>query len=185
VYLGFGLHGVGSSANTLRLGFEGSSGIANPIQVMFGTGDVEIGNTTPTDPGTLLGVGTTNQFTITATGNLATSGNYTQSGTTTNVFGGPVESPVFISEATQSSPSCSTSGSATFSQPVQGPSYKMISIYLNACVGTASYTFPASFAHTPQLLSQSLTTAVVTSISTTAVTVTGSSTTGFADLDGW
>jgi hypothetical protein len=86
--------------------------------------------------------------------------------------------------ATQTTVSCSTSGSAIFSQPERGSSYKKIVIYQNACLGTASYTYPTAFTNTPQILSQSLV-SQVTSVSTTAVTVTGATSTGFANLEGY
>jgi hypothetical protein len=71
-----------------------------------------------------------------------------------------------------------------FSQPEQGPSYKKVVVYENACVGTAAYTFPTPFTHTPQVLSQNLA-ATATSVSATAITVTGATSTGFLDLDGF
>jgi len=91
----------------------------------------------------------------------------------------------FVSNgSTQSTVSCSTSGSVVFSQPEQGASYKKVVAYENACVGTASYTFPAAFSHTPQVLSQSLA-STATTVSATAVTITGATSTGFVDLDGY
>jgi hypothetical protein len=57
-------------------------------------------------------------------------------------------------------------------------------VYENACIGTASYTYPAAFSHSPQVLSQSLA-GTATSVSATAVTVTGATSTGFLDLDGF
>lgn len=90
----------------------------------------------------------------------------------------------FLASSSQTTVNCSTSGSVVFSQPQQGTSYKLVNIYASACVGTASYTFPVAFTHTPQVLSQS-NASTATSVSATAVTITGSSTTGFLDLDGF
>lgn len=90
----------------------------------------------------------------------------------------------FDTAAAQTTVSCSTSGTAVFSEPMQGGSYKRVSVYQNACLGTASYTYPTAFTNTPQVLSQSLA-ATATSVSTTAVTVTGATSTGFLTLDGY
>ncbi len=89
------------------------------------------------------------------------------------------------SYTTQTVVNCSTSGTVTFSQPQIGPSYKRVNAYFAACLGTFSYTYPTAFSFAPQLLSQSITATVVTSISNTAVSGTGTTTTGFADLDGY
>lgn len=80
--------------------------------------------------------------------------------------------------------SCSTSGTATFSQPEWGTAHKIVVVYLSACLGTASYTYLRAFSHTPQVLSQTLA-SIATSVSTSAVTVTGTTTTGFLNLDGY
>lgn len=88
-------------------------------------------------------------------------------------------------EAAQTVVNGSSSGTATFSQPAIGPSFKMVIIYCATLVGTASYTFPVPFTSTPCAVATSaVATSVATSISTTAVTVTGAAT-GFLMLIGY
>lgn len=91
-----------------------------------------------------------------------------------------------FNQAPQTSVGGSTSGTALFSQPERGTSYKKVIIYLSALVGTASYTFPSPFIHTPVVLTtNSLASSIVTTLSMTTVTVTGVTTTGILIIEGF
>ena len=88
--------------------------------------------------------------------------------------------------STQTTVSASTSGSAIFSEPEQGTSYKKCIIYLNAALGTASYTFPTAFVNTPVVLTTSgLASSIVTTLTTTSVIITGTTNTGFLIIEGY
>ncbi len=100
---------------------------------------------------------------------------------------GTLTTPAVDNTAAQTSVTCATSGTAVFSMPEQGASYKKVIVYENACIGAASYTFPTAFSFAPQVLSQAEA-ATATTVSATAVTVTGVASpgsTGFLELDGY
>jgi hypothetical protein len=91
----------------------------------------------------------------------------------------------FNPTSAQTTVSCSTSGTAVFSQTMQGSSQKVAIITLSACLGTASYTFPTAYTAAPSPYGTSGLTSLASSVSTTAVTVTGTTSTGTFGLVGY
>jgi hypothetical protein len=90
----------------------------------------------------------------------------------------------FNSTASQTTVNCGTSGTAIFAQTQAGTSEKKVLVHLAACNGAASYTFPTAYTNTPGIFpSSTAAAALVTALSNTAVTVTGSTSTGTIVLD--
>ena len=144
--------------------------------------------TSDTQSGYLLyglnAAGSSDVWGFAANGNFFTLGSVTAPTVTATTS---VTTPVVLNTAAQTSVTCATSGTAVFSMPEQGASYKKVIVYENACIGAASYTFPTAFTYAPQVLSQAQA-ATATTVSATAVTVTGVASpgsTGFLELDGY
>lgn len=102
------------------------------------------------------------------TGGITSDGNGNL--TTTSLLTGVVKN-----SAAQTTVNGSTSGTAKFSQPEQGSSYKVCIIYASVLVGTASYTFPTAFTNTPMVLG---TLSGIAAVTTTSITLTGTTSTG-------
>jgi hypothetical protein len=79
-----------------------------------------------------------------------------------------------------------SSGTATCSQPFQGPTYKKVIIYLNnySDTGTQVYTFPTTFTHTPTVYGDPAPPGPTT-VTTANVTFTATNITGFVILEGF
>jgi hypothetical protein len=59
-------------------------------------------------------------------------------------------------------------------------------IKFDAILGAASYTYPVAFTNTPSIkATNDIASGIVTTLSNTAVTVTGSNSTGFIELVGF
>ena len=80
----------------------------------------------------------------------------------------------------------STSGTVTFSQLFQLPSYKKVIALMNNLDGTASYTFPTPFTSMPDYtFGSSASGAILTALSTTGVTIEGAPSDGIITLEGF
>ena len=141
----------------------------NKFRYNSGTGLLEFNNGTDFKASTSLDSGV--NLTLNGTSSILSSAS------------GSVQAGAFESVSTQTTVNCSTSGSVVFSQPNQGSSYKNVVIYASSCLGTASYTYPTAFSHTPDKIGADA--SLLSSVSTTAVTLTGTTSTGYAQLYGY
>jgi hypothetical protein len=96
---------------------------------------------------------------------------------------GTASKPAVIKQyAPQTQVGGSTSGTATCSMPYQGTTRKKVLIYCNALLGTASYTFPTAFTNAPYVSGDLSGIAAAT---TTGVTLTGTTSTGWVFIEGF
>jgi hypothetical protein len=187
----------GNAAISLSIQATNDVEIANGNQVGYymsgsaGTKTNGIGTISPTTTLTVQGTGSLGIFNVLTPGaanalyvaNSGSVGIGTASPGTALQVVGTVTATAVANNAAQSVVNCSTSGTATFSEREQGASYKNVIVHEAACLGTASYTYPTAFTYTPDTLGADAST--VTSVSATAATVTGSTTTGFSQLYGY
>ena len=117
------------------------------------------------------GGGYSNKMTLNSAGNLTTT---------------YMSASRFYPNGSKTTINGSTSGSADFGEDFGGTGFKIVTIKLNALNGTASWTYSVAFTSTPLLMtSDGLTSSSIVSKSTTAVTVTGTTTSGMLILIGY
>ena len=62
-------------------------------------------------------------------------------------------------------------GHVNYYQVQSGAGYKLVSVYVNAMKGSATFSFPAYFTHQPTVRGDTAVTALVTAISATSITI--------------
>lgn len=82
--------------------------------------------------------------------------------------------------APETTVSGSTSGTAKFSEALQGSKWKWVTAILTSLTGTVTYTFPTPFINLPKVITANG--SLVTSLSITSITITGSGTTDTVSL---
>lgn len=175
-----GAGGIGTSTTGANGGtFTTNAGAGGVGSATGGTGGNLIVNAGLGGNSGSPGAGGFIQFQTGATTSLTESMRILNSGIVNFDFG-------ISSNVAQTTVNGSTSGNCVFSEPFTGTAFKKVMIYCSSLVGTSTYTFPTAFVHAPVTLTTSGPAgSVVTSISTTAVTITGATTTGNIILEGY
>jgi hypothetical protein len=197
VSLGYEAESNHSSASVGPSASSGYGGVALGGGTTANNSGVAIGqNATASGQGCAIGYGNNATSGVAMGAQYSTHSSTTETGGGANFCGGSysgqglaidghelaTQAGTFTGQAAQTMVNGSTSGTAVFSEPFAGSSYKKAVIHMAATTGTASYTFPTAFSFTPIVMNAD---ANVTSLSTTAVTVTGAATTDTIILEGY
>lgn len=177
---------IGTSALSNNLGGAYNTTLGNQSGMAISTG----GNNTQSDNSIFIGYNT-GPNAINQTNQIVIGYNVYGHGSHTTTIGDPstIASYLYGSVSTgetQTVINGSTSGTLSYSQPFIGAFYKKLVLYCSSLIGTATFSFLSPFVDVPAVIvSNQVATSVVTSISATAVTITGSTTTGFIILEGY